>query len=199
MLGKTHIVLGIIAAGCIINTNDLETNLIVVGASIVGSLMPDIDHRESIIRKTITFRSKAYHEIIGMAIAAGIIYKLWNITYDVTSVIAISAIVISSIYAIKRNEHRGYTHSIIGICIYGVGVYFLLNQGFLPFVISYAAHLAADFLTNSGIQIFYPCGTRICLGLFNTNSVIEKIIYWVGLAVVVIIAYNRITEIVKLY
>lgn len=75
--------------------------------------------------------------------------------------------------------HRGITHSLLMLIILGVVVYFYANDfnWIIPFVIGYASHLAADYVTNTGIPLFYPYQERFRFFVtFNTGSITEYVV-----------------------
>lgn len=64
--------------------------------------------------------------------------------------------------------HRGITHSLLAILAMVGSVYFFFDEirennldWLLPLIIGYLSHLFADYLTNSGIPLFYPVKRRI--------------------------------------
>ena len=67
MLGRTHIIGGLtVAAATISYTNmDLVSGVAFAGLCTVGSLLPDIDHPNSIIGKSVPFISKPLSKIFG--------------------------------------------------------------------------------------------------------------------------------------
>lgn len=75
--------------------------------------------------------------------------------------------------------HRGITHSLLMLGILGGLVYFFGNDfgWMIPFVIGYASHLLADYVTNTGIPLFYPYSRRYRFVVtFGTGTWVEYVV-----------------------
>lgn len=80
--------------------------------------------------------------------------------------------------------HRGFTHSILSMLIFGFIFYLsFVNTGIFPFyyiwyfVIGYSSHLLGDLVTKSGIPLFSPFSSKkIALKFFATGSSGEKFV-----------------------
>jgi len=63
--------------------------------------------------------------------------------------------------------HRGFTHSLAALGLVAVALFGLFSAGYGPrpsyglaFVLGYAGHLAADWMTSSGAPLLWPNPTR---------------------------------------
>lgn len=193
-MGKTHMVLGILTTGWLTKIDNIETGLIAVGASIMGSLMPDVDHKDAILRKTIRFESKTNYELVGLAIAGGLVHEVIKKGSFILPIISAVLIAILCNHVINTSGHRGITHSLLGLMMFGILAFFLLKAAVVPFIIGYSMHLVGDMVTNSGIPLIYPDETKISYRLFDTGSGSEKVIYWLSLAIVFSLVIKRISE-----
>jgi len=113
-------------------------------------------------------------------------------------------------------SHRNITHSLLGFCLVGIGIYFLTKSfpaywgintqvTFICFIISYAMHLVSDMFTDEGIPLLYPWhrrfgippkplhGLRIKTGKWFENLVIFPIINIVTL-VLIISSWDKIKQ-----
>jgi Predicted membrane-bound metal-dependent hydrolase (DUF457). len=187
MTGKTHVAIGLAAVTNwgIIQPKIIETypNLLIhheLSASVaiqfltivvavwLGSLAPDLDQPGSTLSRDIggpLGTTKATALIGGM----GLLYLsshmptlLARIPYLEMGFVTIGCILI--MMAVLK--HRGLTHSVLGMGLIGVAVYWglhaMLIRGvsyapslLIPFLIGYGAHLIADSFTNSGVAPFY--------------------------------------------
>lgn len=78
--------------------------------------------------------------------------------------------------------HRGITHSLLMLAILSGLVFFYGNEfnWIIPFAIGYGSHLLADFVTNSGIPLFYPYSQRYKFFVtFETGSIKEYVVVFV--------------------
>lgn len=92
-------------------------------------------------------------------------------------------------------EHRNLTHSLLGVGLVGVGLFYLFRifphywgiepqTVFIASIIAYLSHLLADMFTNEGIPLFFPYkrffglppkpfdGFRVATGKWFENLVI---------------------------
>lgn len=143
MTYKTHIAGGILLTLCVttlIQPTTLSEIITLYGGTVIGSLLPDIDHPESKINKY-----NPFDFIIGSVV-----------------------------------NHRGVTHSIIGLAttlligaimalICGLKLWFMFGIG-----IGYLSHLILDMMTPSGVPLFYPRKNRYNICKISTGSNGEK-------------------------
>lgn len=133
-------------------------------------------------------------ERIGM-VAVGLLLLFINYIYHFHPVVNIFGLAYLVFGVLK---HRGLTHSVLGWVLFGVGWYFLVKSfpvikidlplvagvymlpiahTLYPFVLGYGFHLAADFMTDSGIPLFYPWDKRVKLPVtITTSSVFDHLI-----------------------
>jgi len=83
--------------------------------------------------------------------------------------------------------HRGFTHSMLAVNGCGLLLHWQgLGRGIVdPLIVGYLSHLAADFLTSSGLRLAWPLRRRYALPLCKTGSRAESLIVvafaiWVG-------------------
>ena len=148
MLGKNHFLIG--AAAAIIDHQILISDLdmygfIAIGTTgAVGALLPDIDHPNSIINQRLQIT-----KIIGFIF-----------------------------------RHRGITHSALAVALLMLLGYFLLDFEqnetninyilFRAFIVGYISHIVADWMTVSGVPLFYPSKVMFRSPLpFSTGSFYE--------------------------
>lgn len=129
--------------------------------SYIGSLFPDIDQRKSSISQMYPFLSKHFG---------------------------------------SKCRHRGFTHSFLFVAI----VYFIfytilyisnfniiLLSMFFGFICGYLSHLALDFITSEGIELFFPWKVNIKIAKIRTGSKLEKLINkFIKLINLLLVIYN---------
>lgn len=151
---KTHTVGGTLAGISVFNiiTNNLKIvsleGIAFMSGSVIGSLIPDIDHRKSyigrkakitsaVLNKTLGHRGVTHSPII-MTIFIGIMYMLTKLII--------------------------YTH--------------LLKFLFIGLLTGVISHIFLDFLTKGGIPLLYPFNKkRFSLLRISTNGFMENIIF----------------------
>ena len=178
MTGKTHIAIGITIGLTISSGQPVENQLILVLASALGSLIPDLDHPKSKLNQKLLFiKNKLYSTLFYLSIAIGSIYLYLTTDNNIFGLLGVIS------FLIGISTHRGFTHSIVGLLLFSwmVKIFtlkynlFFIHSGF---VAGYASHLVADFFTVKGIKLFYPVDSSISSPIIiKTNSLFENIIF----------------------
>lgn len=78
-------------------------------------------------------------------------------------------------------KHRGFTHSLICFLILSYGLFLRDFEVGLFFSIGYISHLFLDFLTQKGIQLFFPFNKRFGVKILKTNGIVDRIIRYIGI------------------
>lgn len=153
MKGHTHIIIGATAALVAYRAGWLPVSgwamaAACVGANVVGSLLPDIDSDESVIRQA-----------TGTARHNGCLGRL-----------------ASFVIGVGTGGHRAATHSLIALGVMVAEAIWFGQPWAWAAAIGYVAHVAADMLTKSGVPLLWPMndwrmhlmppGLRITTGSF---------------------------------
>ncbi|MEG8098837.1 metal-dependent hydrolase [Candidatus Liberibacter brunswickensis] len=91
------------------------------------------------------------------------------------------------IYPYRILKHRGFTHSIFAVILYGYLVYNTFpSEHETPYqglqdslIIGYISHLVADIITPAGIQLLWPYHRRFCFPLLKNKYPIVEILFCV--------------------
>ncbi|MFA6908285.1 MAG: metal-dependent hydrolase [Patescibacteria group bacterium] len=169
MRGVTHAVIGANTAWIpLIAGAEVAPWIPVLGC--IAALLPDLDASESMIK----------HMSFG-----GYIGKT-RVRFKPFVPIAMIA---SGVFG-----HRGALHSLVAVVLVALGASFLIPYitipGFWVVVMGYASHLAADALTKSGIEAFWPFKLRV--GLLprflrvKTGGIVDTILLLVGVGGIVL-------------
>ncbi len=188
MTGKTHMMIGT-AAGIIAFLNyPTQNGLVIIGASIFGSLVPDIDHPKSKFnQKILPIKNKFFRVIVYLLLGLGLCYISKEKNNQVFILLGITLVITS------LSHHRGFTHSLLGLICFSSIVYMAVIEYvpelYIGFVFGYISHLIADFTTKNGIEIFYPWGKNLSfLITIKTGGFLEKLIFWsLGICIVYVI------------
>ncbi len=157
MMGATHRIGGLaagMAAAALLKVSPAESGLL-IAASLLGSLVPDIDNRHSSISRR--FRLASVAVSMGQLLIRGI----------------------SGLFPAKQRNyirsligHRGLTHSLCPVALAAVLI------AVEPYVATgamcgIASHLVFDMLAG-GVPLFMPFSTkRICLAHMKTGGMAE--------------------------
>lgn len=177
MTGRTHVAIGIAAALTISYNQPVESQLVLVMSSVIGSLIPDLDHPKGKLNQKLLFvNNNLYRALFYLSISSVFMYLYYSIGNEIFIILSL----VSCLVGIS--SHRSFTHSIIGFLltssIIKVGISkFNLPSIYTGFVIGYIFHLVADSLTPKGIKLFYPVKATISFPItIKTNSKTEKTI-----------------------
>ena len=167
MTGKTHVAIGMVAALTVASEQTLENQLLVVLASVVGSLLPDIDHSKAKLNQKLLFiKNRSYRTLFYLQ--------------SQNKVLGLLALFF---FFIAVSSHRSFSHSIVGFLIVSSIVKLITDKYKLAaiysgFVIGYVLHLMTDFFTAKGIELFYPLKIKVSSPLIiNTKSSLDDIIF----------------------
>lgn len=149
MMAFSHVLTGLSGYSLVAHYADLPWGPVTVGAAVVGSLLPDIDHPKSWLGR-----------------------RLLPISVPLTMLVG----------------HRGVTHSLLAVIAMALVLTFYGGVGggvVTALCIGYVIHLAGDFVTNSGIPVFWPVKRRYRLPLATTGGFVEPfivlaVVLWAG-------------------
>lgn len=178
MTGKTHIAIGVAAGLTMAYGKPVNEQLIIITASSLGSLIPDLDHPKSKLNQKLLFLKNELYRIIFFVTIASIFLYLYmdkqNTIFALLSFISLF---------IGISTHRGFTHSIMGFLIFiyiikNITTQYGLDSLYKSISLGYLLHLVADFLTPKGIKLFYPLNVSIASPIvINPNSGIDSVIF----------------------
>ncbi|OLS03797.1 metal-dependent hydrolase [Tissierella creatinophila] len=178
MTGKTHIAIGVAAGLTMAYDKPINEQLIIIIASSLGSLIPDLDHPKSKLNQKLLFlKNELYRVVFFISIASIFLYLYMdkkNTTYALLSLIFLF---------IGISTHRGFTHSIMGFLIFAYIIKTITTQYNLDYLyqsisLGYLLHLVADFLTPKGVKLFYPLNVNIASPIIiNPKSGIDSVIF----------------------
>ena len=177
MTGKTHVAIGMVAALTVASEQTLENQLRVVLASVVGSLLPDIDHSKAKLNQKLLFIKIDPIEPLLPLYSSNFRYFYFQSQNKVLGLLALF------FFFIAVSSHRSFSHSIVGFLIVSSIVKLITDKYKLAaiysgFVIGYVLHLMTDFFTAKGIELFYPLKIKVSSPLIiNTKSSLDDIIF----------------------
>lgn len=192
MTGKTHMAIGVAAGLTVSIQQPLQNQIMIVLASVLGSLIPDLDHpRSKLNQKLLFFKNKFYRVLFYLALAGGLMYLYFLTKYNVFGLLGITS------FLIGISSHRSFTHSIIGFLVISyiiklITTKYNLPYAYLGFIIGYVLHLAADFFTIKGIQLFYPLKLNVASPIIiNTKSRFEDVIFTLLSVYIMFLIFNE--------
>ena len=193
MTGKTHIAIGVAAGLTMAYGKPINQQLIIITASSLGSLIPDLDHPKSKLNQNLFFlKIELFRIIFFVALAALFLYFY---THTNNTIFALFSLLL---LFIGISTHRGFTHSIMGFLIFAYIIKTITDPYGLDYIyksisMGYLLHLIADFLTPKGIKLFYPLNINIASPIIiNPKSGMDSVIFTLASIYSVILLFKFI-------
>lgn len=178
MTGKTHVAIGVAAGLTLAYGEPIDKQLIIITASSLGSLIPDLDHpKAKLNQKLLFFKNEVFRILFFIALAVGFICIYSSSKNSIFALLSLLSLFIAI------SSHRGFTHSILGFLIFAyitktISVQYSIEYLYQSVSIGYLLHLFADFLTPQGIKLFYPLNINISAPIIiNPKSGIDELIF----------------------
>lgn len=182
MLGKTHVTLGIASALAITHPVTVPGIITSVIGGAVGGWIVDVDCKGKEIDK-----EKVYDAIIIALIIGAFIFLDFLIGKGICRYVSDnrgpilwgSLIGFLLLLIIGFNtKHRTFTHSFLGMVLFGLVSYLAVRPIALPFLVGYTSHIVADLFNKKGLQLFFPFKWKLCFNLFKADSRANSILFW---------------------
>lgn len=172
MMAKTHIISGLLVGGLMLQSPMLTVDnpAVFVVAAGLGSLLPDIDHPQSLIAQFIP--------IVGAFISRLVSHRgFFHSVFGSIVIFFIMGMVIPDFkesYTLTENNLT-------------VGGYATVWHGLL---LGYWVHILGDLLTVSGVKLLYPAGWNIRIPIFRTGGIGELLFRWCLIACLGLLAFH---------
>lgn len=167
MKGVSHAIIGASLTFAAFQQLHISYGAVPLAASLVGSVLPDIDEDDSTINSFVPLH---YKKLIYLISSCLMLYHAYK-TRDIK--LLLPAIVVLLIYI---SSHRGFTHSVLSVIVFSLPVVGYRHT-FVAFIISYAVHLLCDMVNVKGLQLLWPMPVRFRLPVrFSMKSTAGRLI-----------------------
>lgn len=180
---KTHVACGNLISLYLIKPTTVSGILITIASSTLGSLLPDVDLKDSTTDKLF---DRLMTSLITIVIMSILIKYFFNINlYQIIKsynnlfnyIITICLFIIMS-YLGSKTSHRSFTHSILGLFIYtAILSYSFKDNIVIPYFISHLSHMLLDLLNMKGIALFYPFKYRFSFKLCESSGTFNQLLF----------------------
>ena len=180
---KTHIACANLLSLSLIRPTTIPSLLITIGVSSLGSILPDVDKKDSTSDKLFDRLMTSLITIIIMGIIINHFFNIniykqikeYNIIYNY--ILCISIFITMS-YLGSKTSHRSFTHSILGLFIYSAILSYSFNNNIVTiYFISHLSHIILDLFNMKGITLFYPFKFRFSLKLCDSDGKINQLLF----------------------
>lgn len=185
MMGKTHIFIGIASALVLTAPDNLSDCLPAIVGGAVGGSISDIDVSssknglDSLYAKLMATGIIPIALVIDYIIDGGIIDYVKNCN-NTDLLIGVVLFMILCFIGSKQ-EHRGFTHSLLALFLFGFSIGFFCMPILIPFVIGFISHILLDILNKKPVKLFFPSKKGVCLKLCYSNKTVDKALLTIGI------------------
>ena len=180
---KTHVACGNLISLFLIQPTTVSGLLITISSSTLGSLLPDVDLKDSTTDKLFDRLMTSLITIIIMSILIQYffninLYKIIKSYNNLFNYLITICLFIIMSYLGSKTPHRSFTHSILGLIIYTA----ILSHTFkdnivIPYFISHLSHILLDLLNMKGVALFYPLKFRFSLKLCESSGKFNQLLF----------------------
>ena len=185
---KTHIVCANALALSIVRPTTMTSLLITVGSASIGSILSDVDVKDSIPDKLFDRLMVSLITIICLGLVLKYIFNvdIYNMLMQYNkyfSYFLSIGIFITMAFLGSKTPHRSFTHSLFGCFIYTT----ILSYGFgldvlIPFVVAFISHIVLDLFNMIGVAILYPSKYRISFKLCESSGKVNDFLFYLFLS-----------------
>ena len=161
---KTHVALGNLVSLAYLQPTSVSGLMITVGSATLGSILPDVDLKDSTT-------DKLFDRLITSFITVIIVGVFVNYFFDI------------NIYH-KIKEFSNIYNYILCVVVFSIMSYMgsKTHHGFketvvVPFFMAYLSHILIDLLNKKGLTLFYPIKKRFCFDLCDSHGTVNSILF----------------------
>ena len=190
MMGETHVAVGAAAAVALACPTSIEECLAVAAVGALGGVVCDLDVRTSRVRRDALRARVAVLVFVAAALAFGVATRdvfgeTLTMSVPIRLVVGVIALVAVGAFA-RMSGHRGFSHSLLAMVLYSVGVGLLSLELVCPFAIGFLSHLVLDMLNKQPVRVLYPMGKGLGLGLCRAGGLVNRMLLIGGAAVLLL-------------
>ena len=180
---KTHVACGNLISLFLMKPTTVSGLLITITSSTLGSLLPDVDLKDSTTDKLFDRLMTSLITIIVMSILMQYffninLYKIIKSYNNLFNYIITICLFIIMSYLGSKTAHRSFTHSILGLFIYTVILSYNFKDNIvIPYFISHLSHILLDLLNMKGVALFYPFKFRFSLKLCESSGSFNQLLF----------------------
>lgn len=157
--------------------------LLAILGGAIGGLLPDADVSSSQASKelrrgwAILAVSVAIVLAIDHFVRTQVAAQLWAATSSVgMSQVAGVAILVAVCACGRVSGHRGFTHSIVALCLCTVAASLVFSPLCSYFFAGYLSHLVLDVLNHQGERLLWPLHAEARLGICKSGGIVDTVV-----------------------
>ena len=202
MLGKTHMVVGVSASLCVLQPQNIRELIIGVGASVIGSVISDIDigtsesHKEA---NRIIFASVMV--VIAVVILEAMfdigIYQKIMSSFSAQKILGgMAGFLIICAFG-KEQPHRSFMHSFLALFVLTACVEIFFPMATPYFGVAFFSHLFLDAFNKKEEELFFPYKKGFCLGLCTAKGIVNSLLFRIGSCCMIATLFVLVFQMIK--
>ena len=189
MTGKTHAAFGMASSLLILGSLYDSPASMITGLAISGiaAAIPDIDLGSKNSNKVMlkAGRLLPMFVLIITGIEDSMNRQLFSI--NLLNLVLGIAVMFTLFFFGVKSPHRGFTHSILAIVLFGFSAYLIIGNYATWFIVSYASHILLDLLNKKKVQLLFPTHLGdVCLKVCSADGMTNKIIGLLGTIIILL-------------
>lgn len=191
MQKRTHATFGVAMASLLLHPETTKMAAITIGASFIGSLIPDIDVSTSDSHKTMNIIAVTSllviiaFVILDYYLHFGLVKLLISNFNFVKTIICFLILILLCSHGL-HTPHRTFMHSLPSALIFTILMFILFKPGWMAFFIGYILHIFLDLFNKKRVQLLYPLNIKFCLGLCESDGLVNNIICTLSIILLII-------------
>lgn len=186
MMGKTHIAVGVATALFAVQPNDIQGCMLGIVGGATGGILCDIEvrsnrrFRDALHARYIVAALVAIAFILGLATGSSTTKTLFNVDIRMLAVGSV-LILATGTYSRLLSKHRGFSHSLLALALFTLGVGLVLAPLALAFAVGFLSHIVLDLLNKKPVQLLFPSKkANWCLRWCYANGTTNKVLLVLG-------------------
>ena len=185
MMGVTHVWVGTMAAVLLTEPSSPQSCLAALIGGSLGGIVPDIDFGAR-NRLMDTSRARQITGAITLVCLLADSYFGGRLMRSIRAnsqeelATGLIGLVLLCLWGWNQS-HRGGTHSLLALVLFGGCVELLCSQLTKPFVIAMASHILLDVLNCGSVRLLYPLRGRWSLGLCKVGGWVDRNLCLIGI------------------
>ena len=185
MFGRTHIAVGVATSVAILRPDTIPELTAAVAGGAFGGWFCDIDLKKDYIGDGIHQDFIWLLIILIISITTDFLFgegtcKYLTTHWNIWSMICSLLFFVISLIIFFFAEHKGFSHSILGIILLSALFEIACKPVAPAFAIGIISHVLIDLLTIRGLMLFFPFRIRISLGLCKSGGKVNTFLLIAG-------------------
>ncbi|MEE1126025.1 MAG: metal-dependent hydrolase [Acutalibacteraceae bacterium] len=202
MMGKTHIFVGIASALAITSPDNIQECLPAIVGGALGGSISDIDVNSKKRSSNNLYAKLIASGIVPISLVIDLIADGGMIDYVKgcnTKILIMGLILFIALCFIgSKQDHRGFTHSLLALALFSVSVGLFCKPILFPFAVGFMSHILLDVFNKKPVKLFFPLKKGVYLDLFYANKTADKVSMFVAIVAIILLLGHALTATINI-